>query len=213
MKTSPFIFILSCVCTFLLLSTNSTESSANTLKSKTIVFLGDSLTEGYGVAKESSFPSLIQKKLDQEKLVVKVVNAGISGSTTASALSRLTWQLKQNPDVLFLALGANDGLRGLPIAQSRENLSKAIELAKSKNVKVILAGMLMPPNYGEKYRKEFEGLFKELAKKYQLVFVPFLLEGVAGKSELNLPDGIHPNEAGHKVIADKIYSTIKSELL
>lgn len=204
MKTSPFIFCLIAVF--------SVSFGARFAYSKTIVFLGDSLTEGYGVAKESAFPSLIQKKLEQDKKTTKVINAGVSGSTTASALSRLNWQLKQNPDVLFLALGANDGLRGLPIKQSYDNLSKAIELAQSKKVKVILAGMMMPPNYGTKYRQDFENLFKNLASKYRLKFIPFLLDGVAGQSELNLADGIHPNEAGHKIIAEKVYQQIKSEL-
>ena len=133
---------------------------------------------------------------------------GVSGSTTASALSRLTWYLRDRPDILLLALGANDGLRGLPTLQIKHNLAETIELSLSKGIRVVLAGMKMPPNYGENYTLKFEKVFHELAKEYGITFIPFLLEGVAGDPKLNLPDGIHPNEPGHQIIAELVYKTI-----
>ena len=147
----------------------------NLLKAQTtILFLGDSLTEGYRVEPEYSYPSQLENKLKKQQYKnFKIINAGISGSTSASAKSRLQWYLKTKIDILFLALGANDGLRGLPISQMKNNLSSTIELAQKNNIKVILAGMLIPPNYGLKYTKDFKNLFPYLQKKYNTLFVPF----------------------------------------
>ncbi|MBY0314685.1 MAG: arylesterase [Bdellovibrionales bacterium] len=179
---------------------------------KTIVALGDSLTEGYGIAMEKAYPAILEQKLKTAKKDVKVINAGSSGSTSASAESRLLWQLKSKPDILILALGANDGLRGLPPKSTYENLAKAIELAQKNKLKVILTGMMMPQNYGDDYRKQYAATFTDLAQKYKVTLMPFLLEGVAMKKELNLADGIHPNEKGHEVIAERMLPIVQKEL-
>ena len=175
----------------------------------TVLMLGDSLTEGTGVEKAKAYPYLVEQKLkEQGFLAIKVINAGVTGSTTASAQSRLAWYLREPPDILLLALGANDGLRGLPTLQMKHNLAGTIELALSKGIRVVLAGMKMPPNYGEDYTLQYEKVFPELAKKYDITFIPFLLEGVAGDPTLNLPDGIHPNERGHQIISELVYKTL-----
>ena len=171
--------------------------------------LGDSLTEGTGVEQTKAYPYLVEQKLKaQGFLAIQVINGGVTGSTTASALSRLKWYLRDCPDILLLALGANDGLRGLPTVQIKNNLAATIKLALSKGIRVILAGMKMPPNYGEDYTLKYEKVFLELAKEYGIVFIPFLLEGVAGDPHLNLPDGIHPNERGHQIISELVYKTL-----
>ena len=170
-----------------------------------VLFLGDSLTEGFGVAKEDAYPALVEKKLHAAGLAsVAIHNAGIGGSTTASALSRLQWHLKSKPQWMLLALGANDGLRGVAIAESKKNLTLTIERAQKEGIRVFLAGMKLPPNYGEKYRKEFERMYQDLAREKKITLLPFLLEGVAGERALNLEDGIHPNEKGHQRIADAV---------
>lgn len=180
-----------------------------------ILFIGDSLTAGYGVLPEDSFPSLIQKKIQGEKGLegVTIVNAGISGSTSASGMSRLKWHLKKKPSHILLALGANDGLRGIQPDATYVNLSKVIELAQKNNIEVILAGMQMPPNYGKEYRQEFSDVFPKLAKTYHLTLIPFLLEGVAGETRYNQADGIHPNEPGHKKIFELVYPVIVKKLI
>jgi acyl-CoA thioesterase-1 len=171
--------------------------------------LGDSLTAGYGIDQEKAFPRLIEQALAKEGIHVQVINAGISGSTTASAVSRIKWQLKSPPALIVLALGGNDGLRGLPPESSSRHLQSAIELAKAQNVQVLLAGMQMPPNYGADYTKRFASIYPELATKLSVPLIPFLLEGVGGEPQYNQPDGIHPNEAGHQRIADHILTFIK----
>jgi acyl-CoA thioesterase-1 len=171
------------------------------VNAKTVLFLGDSLTEGYQLAKEDAFPAVIERTLKAKYPDLRVINGGVSGATTASGLKRLNWYVKAKPDIMVLALGANDGLRGLKLAESEKNLSLVIEKAQNSGTKVLLVGMKMPTNYGEPYRSDFEKLFSKLAKKYELPFVPFLLEGVGGNPKLNLPDGIHPNVEGHKVMA------------
>lgn len=172
--------------------------------SKTVLCLGDSLTEGYQLNKEEAYPHLVEKNLKTKHPDLKVINGGVSGATTASGLKRLDWYLKAKPDIMILALGANDGLRGLKVSDAEKNLTSVIEKAQARGITVIMAGMQMPPNYGEKYRQEFEALYPKLAKKYNLKLIPFLLEGVAAKSELNLADGIHPNPKGHEVMAKTI---------
>jgi acyl-CoA thioesterase-1 len=182
------------------------------LFAKKMILLGDSLTEGYGVAKEAAFPALLEKKIKAAGLGWTVINAGISGSTSASGPSRIKWQLKSKPDLVVLALGANDGLRGLDVKSMEKNLSETIELTQKENVRVILAGMQMPPNYGEKYTKDFAAVFPRVAKKYKIKEIPFLLEGVAADPKLNLPDGIHPNEKGHEVLAEAMFKALKDVL-
>ena len=167
--------------------------------------LGDSLTEGYGLSKEQAWPALLQSLLHQRgRTNITLINGGVSGSTSASALSRLRWHLKAKPDVLILALGANDGLRGVPVAETRKNLAATLELARQNGLKVLLAGMKMPPNYGPDYSTQYEKMFKDLSLKYKTAFLPFILEGVAADPAMNLEDGIHPNAAGHKKIAAMI---------
>ena len=183
------------------------------VSAQTILFLGDSLTEGYGMNPDFAFPNLIQEKLKKsEHKDAVVINGGVSGSTTASGLKRLQWYAKRKPTHMVLALGANDGLRGLKIEKSKQYLESIIEAAQKQGMKVILVGMKMPTNYGGAYRKSFEEMYATLAKKYKLTFIPFLLEGVGGDPKLNLPDGIHPNPEGHKILAETVWKTLKDEL-
>lgn len=171
----------------------------------TILILGDSLTAGYGVEKEQAFPYLVEQQLKSEGYQdVRVINGGFSGSTTASAFNRLKWYLKIKPDILLLELGANDGLRGHKIEAIRQNLGRTIEFARSKGMKVLLAGMQMPRNYGKQYTEQFKRLFREVADAYDIPLIPFLLEGVAGRKDLNLADGIHPNPQGHRIVARNV---------
>ena len=170
------------------------------------------MTAGYGVSKSQAYPSLLEKKIRKNYPDYKVVNAGSSGSTTASAVPRMKWHLKVQPKILILALGGNDGLRGFPIKTTRDNLSKAIDLALSKKITVYLAGMLLPTNYGEEYRTQFKNIFSQLANEKKIKLIPFLLKGVGGNSKLNLADGIHPNEEGHKIVAETVFQSIKGDL-
>lgn len=179
---------------------------------ETILFLGDSLTEGYQLAKEDAYPALVEKELKKTHKDIKVINGGVSGATSASGMKRLDWYLKAKPDIMVLALGANDGLRGMKLSETEKNLTSVIEKARGRNIDIILAGMKMPTNMGEKYRAEFEAIFPKLAKKYSLPLIPFLLEGVGGKPELNLPDGIHPNPKGHEVMAKTVLKVLEPEL-
>lgn len=187
-------------------------ASSNIAEPIVIVALGDSLTEGYGLSKEDAYPYRLESALKQSYPQIKIINAGISGSTSAGAESRLKWQLKNKPQILFLALGANDGLRGLSVDALKMNLKKTIELAQKNNVYVILAGMKMPMNYGESYRLKYEAVFKDIAQEHKVDYVPFLLEGVATQKDLNLPDGIHPNAEGYKIIAQKLVPVFKKAL-
>lgn len=171
----------------------------------TVLCLGDSLTEGYGLDPDQSYPAVLEARLHADGHPhVRVVNAGISGSTSASAVSRLRWQMRAKPDVLILELGANDGLRGVSIADTRRNLAAAIGIAQEQGVKVLLAGMQMPPNYGLEYTREFRQLFVDLAEEMKVPLIPFFLEGVAGQRELNLPDGIHPTAEGYRIVVDNV---------
>ncbi len=171
----------------------------------TILCLGDSLTEGYGVKPDEAWPVLMESTLKKKYPDIKVINAGISGATTASGPGRMKWHvknIKKNPiDFMILALGANDALRGLDVATARKNLVETINIAQAANIQVIIAGMKAPPNLGGDYIKKFEDVFPSIAKEKDLKLVPFLLEGVAADSKLNQPDGIHPNALGHKIIA------------
>jgi acyl-CoA thioesterase I len=177
---------------------------------KVILFFGDSLTAGYGLSQDEAFPALVGRKLNQSGKPAKVVNAGLSGETTAGGLSRIDWILRQPVDVFVLELGANDGLRGLPLDQTEKNLQAIIDKVRAKNpdVKIVLAGMMVPPNMGPDYTTRFKKIFPGLAKKNNLVLMPFLLEDVAGKEELNLPDGIHPNTEGHKIVANNLFKIL-----
>jgi acyl-CoA thioesterase-1 len=184
-------------------------SAAQADEALVVVCLGDSLTEGYGLEPEQAYPHLLERKLRESGRDVRVVNAGISGSTSASAVARLRWQLKSEPDVVVIALGGNDGLRGVDVEATEANLSEAIALAKANGVRVLLAGMKLPPNYGPEYTAAFEALFPSLAQKHGVALLPFLLEGVAAKPELNLPDGIHPNARGAKIVTQNVYEALR----
>jgi acyl-CoA thioesterase-1 len=177
---------------------------------KVILFYGDSLTAGYGLSVEEAFPSLVEEKLAQQGKSVKVVNAGLSGETSAGGLSRLNWVLRQPVDIFVLELGANDGLRGLPLEQTEKNLQAIIDKVKekNKNVKFVIAGMMVPPNMGPEYTEKFKKLYPELAKKNKATLIPFLLKDVAGIESLNQADGIHPNVAGHKIVAETVTKSI-----
>lgn len=183
-------------------------------KSKTLLFFGDSLTAGLGLETEEAFPALIQQKIDTLQLPYQVVNAGLSGETTAGGKNRISWVLNQTVDVFVLELGANDGLRGIPVTETRANLQAIIDTVKAKNpnTKIILAGMQIPPNMGQDYTRDFKNVFPELAAKNNLPLIPFLLENVAGIPELNQPDGIHPTAEGHKIMAETVWPVIKDVL-
>mgnify|MGYP002641122485 FL=1 len=208
----PFILLLLLVTLFLLLPGKIPSLFAKDTGVK-VVILGDSISAGLGVEPEQAFPFLVQDMLKQKGFAfVKITNGSISGSTMAGATSRLKWYLKTKPDILVLALGANDGLRGLSTDLMTQNLEKAIILAKKNGIKVILAGMKIPPNYGAEYAKAFESSFVSLAQKHDLPFIPFLLKDVAGKSFLNQADGIHPNPEGHKIIATTVFDILLEQL-
>jgi acyl-CoA thioesterase-1 len=176
------------------------------LSAERIVFLGDSLTAGYGLDPELAYPQLVETLLREKGEDVTAVNAGVSGDTTAGGLRRLNWILRQPVDTLFIALGANDALRGQSVEAARDNLRDIIRTARKAHpqARIILAGMLAPPNMGEAYQKAFAQIYPDLAKSENVELMPFLLEGVAGEPNLNLGDGIHPNAAGHRRIARQV---------
>lgn len=176
------------------------------LAGERLLFLGDSLTAGYGLNPDNAYPQLVEAALRARGRDVTVVNAGLSGDTSAGGLRRMDWILRQPIDTLFVALGANDALRGLPVDTTRENLRAIIHAARAKQpeVRIILAGMLAPPNLGAAYRDAFASMFPELARSESVELLPFLLEGVAGVPALNLADGIHPNVEGQKRVADLV---------
>ena len=177
-----------------------------------IVFLGDSLTAGLGLPREQAVPSLIQGRLDAEGLRYEVVNAGVSGDTSAGGLSRLDWSLEGDVAILVVELGANDGLRGLPVSQMKRNLSEIVTRAKQRGIAVILTGMEAPPNYGPAYTAEFRQVFRDVAGEHDVAFVPFYLEGVAGMPSLNNSDGIHPNATGARVVAKTLWRALEPVL-
>ena len=220
-----FILTLLCISSFMLgscsgdkkqdSSRSSTvaekDTTATEKAKKTILFFGNSLTAGYGVELSEAFPGLIQKRLDSLNLPYKVVNAGVSGETTSSGNSRIDWVLRQPVDVFILELGGNDGLRGIPLTETRKNLQSILEKVRAKypDVKIIMGGMQVPPNMGSAYTSEFRSLYPELAKKNNVSLIPFLLEKVGGERKLNLPDGIHPTPEGHKIVAENVWAVLK----
>lgn len=179
---------------------------------RTLAFLGDSLTAGYGVDLQDAYPSLIEAQLKRNGMDWKVVNAGVSGDTSAGGLRRMDWIFKQRIDVLFVCLGANDGMRGVPVAETERNLQAIIAKAKAKGTKVVLAGIQIPENYGADYRRQFGAIFPRLARMEKVTYMPFLLEGVAMKPELNQQDHIHPNAAGHRIVAEQVWKILQSDL-
>ncbi|MEM7486820.1 MAG: arylesterase [Bacteroidota bacterium] len=195
------------------------EGTENTVAEETsekvILFFGDSLTAGYGLELEEAFPALIQNRLDSLGLDYTVINSGLSGETTSGGRNRLNWVLNQKVDVFVLELGANDGLRGIPISETRNNLQAMIDLVRKKNAdtQIVLAGMQIPPNMGPEYTTEFRKIFPDLAEENQISLIPFLLEGVAGIPELNLEDGIHPTPEGHQIVRDNVWEVLEQVVL
>ena len=178
---------------------------------KRLLFFGNSLTAGYGVEPEQAFPALIGDKIDSLKLGYEVVNAGLSGETTAGGRSRVGWILRRPVDVFVLELGGNDGLRGLPLSATRANLQGIIDTVRrrSPGAQIVLAGMQIPPNLGQAYATDFKALYQEIATKNKLVLIPFLLEGVGGDRTLNQPDGIHPTPTGHRIVARTVWAVLQ----
>ncbi|MDT0294291.1 arylesterase [Mesonia ostreae] len=195
-------------------STVTTESEISQEKtSKTILFFGDSITAGYGLDDTNeAFPGLIQAKIDSLGLDYEVINSGLSGETTAGGKSRIEWVLKQDIDIFVLELGANDGLRGVALSETKTNLQAIIDAVKAKSpgTEIILAGMQMPPNMGQEYTSNFKAIFHDLAEENQLAFIPFILEGVGGVKELNQNDGIHPTAKGHKIVAHNVWEVLST---
>ena len=175
-----------------------------------VLFLGDSITAGYGLELSQAYPALIQQRINKEGLNFKVINAGQSGDTSAGGLARMDWLLKNKIDVLVLELGGNDGLRGLPVEVIRKNLQAIIDRARKQypQIKIVVAGMKMPPNMGGQYSREFEAMFAALAKKNNAALIPFILEGVGGVRQMNLPDGIHPTAGGHEIVAENVWTVL-----
>jgi acyl-CoA thioesterase-1 len=190
-------------------------ASAPSLK-KNILFFGDSLTAGYGLANPSdeAYPAVIQHKIDSLKLSYNVINAGVSGETTAGGLSRISWVLKQKVDIFILELGANDGLRGIPVKETTKNLQAIADKVKAKypDARVILVGMQVPPSMGADYSNSFKAVFPQLAEKNKIALVPFLLQGVGGDPKLNQADGIHPTAEGAKIAANNVWEVLKQDL-
>ncbi|MFT6216366.1 MAG: acyl-CoA thioesterase-1 [Roseivirga sp.] len=183
-------------------------------KRKTIIFFGDSITAGYGLSMEEAFPNLIQNKVDSLGLDYEVINAGLSGEASAGGLDRIDWILKGKPDVFVLELGGNDGLRGLSIDETEANLKAMIDKIKVANpkTKIFLAGMQIPPNLGQEYTKAFRDVFPKVAEDKNVELIPFLLVNVGGEPKLNQSDGIHPNVAGHKIVAETVWGYVQKYL-
>lgn len=195
-------------------SSNPPEPTVDEPEPKTVVILGDSLTAGFGISRDQAFPALIQDEIDKLGWNVEVVDAGVSGDTTAGGLRRLDWLLKRKIDVLVIELGANDGLRGVPVSETKRNIQAIIDKTRRTypDVKIVIAGMKLPPNMGQDYAARFEKIFPELAKSNNAALIPFLLEGVAADPKLNLIDRIHPTAEGHKIVARNVWTVLKPVL-
>ena len=191
---------------------SASKPVATTSARPRIVFLGDSLTAGYGLERDQSVPSLIASRLAREGYAYDVVNAGVSGDTSAGGLSRLNWSLDGPVEVLVIELGANDGLRGLPVAAMKRNIAEIITRAQQRGIRVVLTGMEAPPNYGPAYTSEFRKAYQDLAREHKVVFVPFYLQGVAGIPSLNIADGIHPNPQGARIVEQTIWRALQPVL-
>jgi acyl-CoA thioesterase-1 len=188
-------------------------STANTAIERVIVAFGDSLTAGLGLPVDEAYPAILENRLVKARYAYRVVNAGVSGDTTAGGLRRINWVLRNKPDLVILELGANDGLRGLDVDEIKKNLSKIIARLQAERVEVVLAGMKMPLNYGKSYTEAFEQIYRDLAEHYQITLIPFFLEGVAARPRLNQADGIHPTAKGYRIIVDRIWDIIEPLLI
>ena len=194
--------------------TSEIKTNAQSAPMKTILFFGNSLTAGYGLEPEESFPALIQEKIDSLKLPYKVINGGLSGETSAGGKARISWLLKQKVDIFVLELGANDGLRGIAVTETSANLQNIVDQVKAKypDVKMVMTGMQVPPSMGKKYATEFSQIFKDIADKNDMAYIPFLLERVGGISNLNQADGIHPTAEGQKILAENVWEVLEDIL-
>lgn len=193
-------------------SASPTEEQQTTRPKPAIIFFGNSLSAGYGISPDSAFPALIQNRLDSLGYQYQVVNAGVSGETTATGKSRVGWVVSRQPvEIFVLELGGNDGLRGIPVEETRKNLEAIIDSVRAThaNAKIVLAGMMVPPNMGPDYSREFTAIYPAVAKAKQVALIPFLLEKVGGEPELNLPDGIHPTAEGHALVAENVWAVLK----
>ncbi|WP_455243533.1 arylesterase [Petrachloros mirabilis] len=201
------IYQSSALDTVLAESTQQTRNASGEIPR--IVAFGNSLTAGLGVSPDETYPAHLQQHLDRSGIRYRVVNAGVSGDTTAGGLRRVAWILKSRPQVVILELGGNDGLRGLSLSETRSNLETIIQKFREASVTVVLAGIQLPPNYGKEYTAGFQAIYPALAKKYGLVFIPFILEGVAGSVTLNQADGIHPTGEGYQIIAQHVFEQLE----
>lgn len=193
-------------------SISESQATETASDANVVAFLGDSLTAGPGLSTKETFPAIIQQKISGESLPWIVQNSGVSGDTTSLALSRLNWALKPNPKILVVALGSNDGLRGLSIDVMEKNIREIVSRAQQRGIKVILVGQKLPLNFPADYRKRFAGVFPRIARQYRIPLVPFMLEGVALNEQFVLEDGVHPNAEGAKKIADNVWPTLLSQL-
>ena len=198
-------------------TSNHSETAKETTtvtKTKTIVFYGNSLTAGYGVSPSEAFPAIIQKKIDSLGLPYQVLNAGVSGETSSGGKTRIDWILREPVDIFVLELGANDGLRGTPLSETKKNLQDIIDKVRAKypDSKLVFAGMEIPPNMGQAYTTEFRNIYTDLAAKNKMTLIPFLLEGVGGEPELNQADGIHPTAEGHLIVAENVWKQLEKLL-
>jgi acyl-CoA thioesterase-1 len=192
-----------------LAAVNVDAVGAQEVSERVIVAFGDSLTAGYGVAPDQAYPALLEARLRAEGYRYRVINAGVSGDTTAGGLRRVDWTLRSRPDIVLLELGANDALRGLDLGQVRSNLDAMIARFQAAGARVLLLGMRLPPNYGTPYAGEFERLYKDLADRRKIPLMPFFLEGVAAVARLNQPDGIHPTPEGYRIVVDRLWPHIR----
>ena len=198
-------------------TSNHSETAKETTtvtKTKTIVFYGNSLTAGYGVSPSEAFPAIIQKKIDSLGLPYQVLNAGVSGETSSGGKTRIDWILREPVDIFVLELGANDGLRGTQLSETKKNLQNIIDKVRAKypDTKLVFAGMEIPPNMGQAYTTEFRNIYTDLAAKNKMALIPFLLEGVGGEPELNQADGIHPTAEGHRIVAENVWKQLEKLL-
>ena len=214
---SLIIFFSACTNNEKSQGNNQNNNAAETVpvaKKKTIVFFGNSLTAGYGLSPSEAFPAIIQKRIDSLGLPYQVINAGVSGETSSGGKTRIDWILREPVDIFVLELGANDGLRGTLLSETKKNLQDIIDKVRAKypGTKLVFAGMEIPPNMGQAYTTEFRNIYTELAKKNSMTLIPFLLEGVGGEPELNQVDGIHPTAEGHVIVAENVWKQLEKLL-
>lgn len=212
MRMAPLVALAVLVATLVAApacAASPSSPATRAVSERVVVALGDSLTSGLGVAPDEAYPALLEARLRREGYPYRVVNAGVSGDTSAGGLRRVDWVLRTRPDVVIVALGANDGLRGLSVDALRDNLEAIVTRVQAAGARVLLAGMRVPPNYGEAYARTFAAVFPAVARRTGVPLAPFLLEGVAGETRLNQPDGIHPTPAGQRVIAERLWPHLR----